>query len=188
MWQFPSPRMVETYRFFIDAGADAVVNHHQHCFSGFELYKEKPIFYGLGNFCFDNSSHFNDIWNFGYILKLSLEKRVSYELQPYIQCSERPNVAMISNREKFDDELMKLNVIINSPKELAKVTEKYYKTEKRFIKMAFEPYSGRFLSKLYLMRILPSFLGKNRILHLQNLVECEAHRDILLQLLNQKFK
>ena len=52
-YQLPSPRMQETYRFFVDAGADAVVNHHQHCYSGYEFYKEKPIFYGLGNFCFD---------------------------------------------------------------------------------------------------------------------------------------
>ena len=36
MYQLPSLRMVDTYRFFIDAGADAVVNHHQHCFSGYE--------------------------------------------------------------------------------------------------------------------------------------------------------
>ncbi|MBQ8413439.1 MAG: CapA family protein, partial [Lachnospiraceae bacterium] len=28
-YQLPSPRMKETYRFFVDAGADAVVNHHQ---------------------------------------------------------------------------------------------------------------------------------------------------------------
>lgn len=43
--------MQEIYRFFVDIGADAVINHHQHCYSGYEVYKEKPIFYGLGNFC-----------------------------------------------------------------------------------------------------------------------------------------
>ena len=26
------------YRFFIDASADAVINHHQHCYSGYEEY------------------------------------------------------------------------------------------------------------------------------------------------------
>lgn len=45
-YQLPSPRMKETYRFFIDAGADAVINHHQHCYSGYEEYKGKPIFMG----------------------------------------------------------------------------------------------------------------------------------------------
>lgn len=33
-YALPSPRMKETYRFFIDAGADAIINHHQHCYSG----------------------------------------------------------------------------------------------------------------------------------------------------------
>ena len=53
-YQLPTSRMIETYRFFIDAGADAVVNHHQHCYSGYERYKSKPIIYGLGNLLFDN--------------------------------------------------------------------------------------------------------------------------------------
>ena len=55
-YQLPTPRMQETYRFFLDAGADIVVNHHQHCYSGFERYKGKYIYYGLGNFCFDWTS------------------------------------------------------------------------------------------------------------------------------------
>ena len=55
-FQYPTPRMKELYRFFIDAGADAVINGHQHCYSGYEVYNGKPIFYGLGNFCFDSFS------------------------------------------------------------------------------------------------------------------------------------
>jgi poly-gamma-glutamate capsule biosynthesis protein CapA/YwtB (metallophosphatase superfamily) len=36
----------------IDAGADAVIGHHPHVLHGIELYKERPIFYSLGNFLF----------------------------------------------------------------------------------------------------------------------------------------
>ena len=71
MYQLPTLRMKETYRFFVDAGADAVVNHHQHCFSGYEVYKGKPIFYGLGNFCFDWEGRRNSIWNQGYAITLT---------------------------------------------------------------------------------------------------------------------
>lgn len=46
-FQLPSLRMVDIYRFFIDVGADAVVNHHQHCYSGYEIYKGKPILFGI---------------------------------------------------------------------------------------------------------------------------------------------
>lgn len=37
----------------VDAGADAVLGHHTHTMQAVEVYREKPIFYGLGNFVFD---------------------------------------------------------------------------------------------------------------------------------------
>ncbi len=40
-------------RSFIDAGADAVIAAHTHVISDMEIYKDKPIFHGIGNFLFD---------------------------------------------------------------------------------------------------------------------------------------
>lgn len=37
----------------IDLGADAVIGHHPHVVEEMEVYKNKPIFYSLGNFIFD---------------------------------------------------------------------------------------------------------------------------------------
>ncbi len=37
-YQLPSLRMKELYHFYIDVGADIVINHHQHCYSGYETY------------------------------------------------------------------------------------------------------------------------------------------------------
>lgn len=37
----------------IDAGADMIIGHHPHVVGGVEVYKNKPIFYSLGNFIFD---------------------------------------------------------------------------------------------------------------------------------------
>jgi len=34
----------------IDAGADLVVGHHAHILRGIEIYRDRPIFHGLGNF------------------------------------------------------------------------------------------------------------------------------------------
>jgi poly-gamma-glutamate synthesis protein (capsule biosynthesis protein) len=39
-YEYPSPRMQDTYRFFIDSGVDVVVGHHPHCYSGYENYME----------------------------------------------------------------------------------------------------------------------------------------------------
>lgn len=39
----------------VDAGADAVIGAHPHVLQGVELYRDKPIFYSLGNFIFYQS-------------------------------------------------------------------------------------------------------------------------------------
>lgn len=53
---YPSPRMKELFRFYVDMGVDIVVNHHPHCISGYECYKDKAIFYSLGNFLFTSDN------------------------------------------------------------------------------------------------------------------------------------
>jgi poly-gamma-glutamate capsule biosynthesis protein CapA/YwtB (metallophosphatase superfamily) len=43
-------------RAVIDAGADVFVGHGPHVLRGIEIYKEKPIFYSLSNFIFQNET------------------------------------------------------------------------------------------------------------------------------------
>lgn len=40
----------------IDVGADMVVGHGSHTVLGIEIYRDRPIFYGLGNFFFQNET------------------------------------------------------------------------------------------------------------------------------------
>ncbi len=40
----------------IDAGADIVVGHHAHILQGMEIYKDRPIFHGLGNFAISTTA------------------------------------------------------------------------------------------------------------------------------------
>ena len=53
----------------IDAGADCLVCHHTHTRQPMELYREKPIYYGLGNFIFDPQ---RDINRRGAIVRLTI--------------------------------------------------------------------------------------------------------------------
>lgn len=54
----------------IDAGADTVVGTHTHVTQGVEMYKDKPIFYNLGNFIFDMS---NPATHIAYMVDFDLE-------------------------------------------------------------------------------------------------------------------
>ncbi len=51
----PSSSQREIAHKLIDDGADIVVGHHQHVVQGDERYNEGYIFYGLGNFVFDQT-------------------------------------------------------------------------------------------------------------------------------------
>ena len=46
-------RQQKLARDMIDAGAEAIIGHHPHVVQEMEIYKNKPIFYSLGNFIFD---------------------------------------------------------------------------------------------------------------------------------------
>ncbi len=51
----PEPEQVELAHAAVDAGADLFVGGHAHWPKGIEVYEGKPIFYGTGNFLFDQS-------------------------------------------------------------------------------------------------------------------------------------
>lgn len=52
----PNDNQIKISHLAIDAGATAVVGSHAHVTQGIEVYKDKPIFYNLGNFIFDQSN------------------------------------------------------------------------------------------------------------------------------------
>lgn len=182
-WQLPSPRMQEAYRFFVDTGADAVVNHHQHCFSGYEIYKAKPIFYGLGNFCFDGNRSRKELWHEGYMVMLSFGDNLEYELIPYNQCSQEPTVRILST-EIYRDRIEALNAIISEKDVLSKETKNYYSMSSRRYGDIFEPCHNKLYLWARIRGWLPSLISKKRKLAAANYILCESHRDKLTFWLN----
>ncbi len=189
-YNLPTPRMKDSYRFFVEQGADAVVNHHQHCYSGYEVYMGKPIFYGLGNFCFDKPKPVNDaLWEDGFIVELEFADKIGYALLPYSQCTEdNPSVVIKEDTAGFDKQLKELNVIIKDDNLLLQHFEKHSKKGAANAKDILAPYSSNFTIKLYSKGILPSFVTESRLRRLLAHTQCEAHRDILLNGLNHNLK
>jgi hypothetical protein len=187
-YQLPSPRMKKTYQWFIDLGADVVVNHHQHCYSGYEIYKDKPIFYGLGNFCFDWNGKHNSKWNFGYMISLKFDEQFSFELMPYRQCDEDPNIHTLTPKElsEFNLTIEKLNAVILDFTTLNKSYSEYAASRYDDIKTVLSPYTNRILYSLCLRGLLPSFLSRKRLFRTINYIDCESHRDIVLNYLKHK--
>lgn len=53
--EYPQDYQVSMAKQYIDAGADLVIGSHPHVLQGITYYKDKPIFYSLGNFIFNQS-------------------------------------------------------------------------------------------------------------------------------------
>jgi hypothetical protein len=79
---YPSVQLRRKARSWIDAGADLVIGHHPHIIQGKENYKEKLIYYSLGNFIFPN---FYD--KYGVLKKW--EKRDNYSIGLLITLKEK---------------------------------------------------------------------------------------------------
>ena len=189
-YQLPSPRMKELYRFFIDAGADVVINHHQHCYSGYEIYNECPIFYGLGNFCFDYKIKKDSIWNEGYAVMLSFNEKLEFELCPYIQGNDKPGVEFLVKNEdivKFKEKINSLNNIINNDSLLKNSHIKYMNSTSKQYLYPLQPFYNRIAAGLYRRGLLPSTIVKKRKYLLLNYLLCESHAERLINsLLNYK--
>ena len=84
---------------FIDAGADAVIGHHPHVAQGMEVYKNKPIFYSLGNFVFDQ--YFSAETQTGLAVEFIFNGQgLDYKLHPF--ASKNSQIRLLDAKEKDD--------------------------------------------------------------------------------------
>lgn len=185
----PSPNLKELLHFYVDAGADCVINHHTHFISGYEIYNKKPIFYSLGNFIFDNPSYRNSDWNSGLAVQLIWKQdRFDFELFTFNQCDEKVRVTL-DNFEKKQlvlEKIESLNKIIVDDKELKIHYERYIQKKKRMYLSYIEPHKNKYLLALQNRNIFPRFWSKRKRLLLLNLIRCESHREALISILEDE--
>ena len=188
-YNLPSPRMLKTYRFFAENGADAVIGHHTHCISGYELHKNIPIFYSLGNMIFTEPVN-SEEWYKGVILQLSIEKgkQIQFELHPIMQSKMDYKLTLLKDLQKENvlSEIKNYSDIIGDKSELEKKWEQYVSSKKRnlniFSPLNFVP--GRYLqAALYRLGINKIIMRKKGLTQILNHKRCEAHRDITYSLL-----
>ncbi|ARN56294.1 CapA family protein [Sedimentisphaera salicampi] len=189
---YPSPRMVEQYRFCADMGADAVICHHTHCIGGLEEYNGVPIAYSLGNFFFPSGSAF-DGWRYGYAVRLELEagEDLAFEIIPYSQCLGGEAVELLAGQKKKEmtEQILSIGKQIQDGSYLQHwqqfVSERCYaylyniSSVPRLVWGA-----ARRLGLLPLIFKLPCN-NKKKTRVKQNMIRCEAHRDIIIESLKK---
>lgn len=187
IYNLPSPRMVKEYRFFAENGADAVIGHHPHCISGYEIHKSVPIFYSLGNMLFTKDTNYNG-WYKGLIVKLHLEKNqpVQFELFPTYQSKHTFQFSLQegANRENALAEIDGYSKIISNETELLRNWEEFIIQKTRTLNL-FSPLNvlpWKFPNIFQRLGFNRFMLRRNNMAQMLNHIRCEAHRDVVISL------
>lgn len=189
-YHLPSPRMVETYRFVADLGVSAIIGHHTHCVSGYEIYNSVPILYSLGNFIFDSEKKRHKSWYEGYFVRFnfSYDSKCKISFFPYYQCKSEPGLELMKDDEKnkFLIKIQEYSNIIRDPYLLEKKWNEFCDSRK-------VDYLSRMLLLNKLQRKMLKkgiftnlIIRKKRLLQLLNIIRCEAHRNIMIEVLENE--
>ena len=189
-YNLPSPRIKQLYRFFIDAGAAAVIGHHTHIISAYEVYKNAPIFYSLGNFCFDWPGKRDDHWNYGMLVKLKLEKNkiIGFETHYVEQNNNEPIMRAVSQEKEKELKTKQkyLNDIVLDDRLLSENFRTYTQSLQSLMNTWIQPYKGKLLPSLHKKGLLPELMGKKKKKLLTVLIQCDSHRDVLLHAIDKR--
>ena len=183
-YQYPSPMLQRICRKFVEWGANLVVCQHSHCIGCEEKYGNGTIVYGQGNFIFDS----NDGPYSGTSLLIKINDNFSIDYSPLVKVEKGVRLATGEDASKIMSEFTSRSEQI---KENGFVEKEYSRFAKQMMNKYLLTCSGynhkiflRILNKLSGYR-LSSFLAKKykkkEILAIQNFIECEAHRELLIE-------
>ncbi len=192
MYTLPSPEMVRTYRFFADLGLNAVIGHHAHVYTGYEIYKGVPIFYGLGNFLFESKLERNEFWFRGFAVHLIINKEGIDHIHiiPYVQFEVQEGVRFLRDKEmkSFENQIKNYNLIIGDSARLEQEFAKFLKKMRPYYLSILLGY-GRVFRKMIRHNFLTGlFIKKRKLVDQLNLIDCQAHREAIIEILKHETK
>lgn len=192
-FEYPLPEIKTLYRHFIEMGADAVIGGHPHIPQCWEFYKEKPIVYSLGNFCFDSLRPKKAMWDKGLLASLAIgEKGISLEITK-LEYLIGQRLVDLTDNESFDLFLTQINHIFKDEKKYISIVNKKCLTLENTYNQYFEM-SGYYKPSLKKYTRLTLGLLKRKLLgrkdisyspnHMLNCLRCETHRWVISRIHN----
>jgi poly-gamma-glutamate synthesis protein (capsule biosynthesis protein) len=161
---YPLPEWQTRYRELIDCGADGIIASHPHIIQGYEIYKNKHIFYSLGNFYFSEKEIKEEArkeWNRSLLTVVNTDFPDKVSIIPVFF---KNNIIDIDESPDFKlDFAMRSNLLLDSEKYIETMNEiaeklwnKYYKN---YYIRAIRP-GNVDINNLSLKRILIHFLKR----------------------------
>lgn len=172
-YRYPSPLLRKRFKKMAEKGANIVIAQHTHCIGCQEKYNNSTLVYGQGNFIF--KKHKNEFWNSSLLIKIeATENDFSVE---YIPVSENDDCKkVLADFETRSKQIQEVGFIEN---EYRKFASKYI-DDYLLIASGNFTLASRGIRKLFKKNIVRYFYSKQRLLHLQNSLQCEAHSELFL--------
>jgi hypothetical protein len=191
-YPLPSPNMVKTCRFLVDAGANAVVCHHTHVPSGVEIYHDAPIVCSTGNFLFYSGGTIFPEWFSGYLVSISIRAGAvtSFHLVPYWQSRGALDIRFMNENEAhtFLADICRFSGIIRDKESLTREWTRFC-AAKRNDYLSRMLLLNRVEHKLLKMNMGPFWRTSTKcILELLSLFDCESHRDVCVGVLRSEIR
>ena len=180
-YRYPSPKLRKVFRKLIDKGADLCIAQHTHCIGCMEEYHGGTAVYGQGNFLFDDGD--NEFLNSGILIAADIQKGGSkLEFVPVcrdgaaVRCAdEKEKQKILEGFRNRSEDILKDGFVEQSYKEFALSMRKSY--------------IGRICGTSLLFRIADKLCGRrlkrklkrSQRLAIKNYIECESHRELILE-------
>lgn len=184
-YRYSSPNLQKTCRKIIEKGGDLVICQHTHCIGCEEKWKYGTIIYGQGNFLFDDDE--SEFWKTS--LLINIKDNFEIEYIPILKDGFSVKLA----DEKSKNEI--LNEFYQRSEEIKQenfIDKKYEEFSKENINNYLYSLCGinRWLKGIdkYIFKgfFIKSYFNKKKLLTIQNYIECEAHRELLLKELKKR--
>ena len=183
LYRYPSPYLQKVCRKIADKGADLIICQHSHCIGSFEKYDESVIVYGQGNFLFDMAD--NGFCRTSLLIKVTFGDKMSVDFVPF--CKKRIGIELPESDvselilKDFNERSKKLSL----PGFIETEYEKLCIRSGLFYMGAFAGLGRvpRKLNELLHGIITKQIYSLKKLNLVQNIIECEAHRELFLRYL-----
>ena len=180
-YRYPSPYLQKVCRKMVQKGADLVICQHSHCIGCYEEYKDSTIIFGQGNFLFDHSD--SEFGKTGLLIKVSISDKVQIDYIPIVKAGNGVCLAdgqatgdVLVSFRKRSDEILKEGFIEQQYRQFAQKNRDSYL--RRF--SGFGKWLSRIDRRLLNGMLVRKKYNKKQLLAIQNYIECEAHRELII--------
>jgi hypothetical protein len=187
-YRYPSPGLQKVCRKMSDKGADLIVCQHSHCIGAFEKYSDSIIVYGQGNFLFDRRS--NEFWNTGLLVNAIFDEKMTVSYIPVRKNGNSVTLPEPDVSEKILSEFNERSLKLTTPGFIESEYENYCMDNGLFYlgSLAGMGRIARRIDRMLKGMLTNRIYNLEKLNMLQNFIECETHRELLLRYLNLRRK